>query len=257
MSSKSTTQDMVPGRGEKGKSTPIGTSLFVGLRGIDPFLQRYILLSTPFATLLPKISLSAPSPPPTGDLTLPFAPGMTPFQSLIWTMSIGSAVKQIFWILYLSKEPMYPQGSLFICAFNTLFNTANSLLFTLQPPAQWYPWQIYIGAAFYASGILIETISEIQRKAFKDAKGNEGKPYSGGLFSLARSINYGGYTLWRGGYALAAGGPVWGAIAGCLMAWDFTSRAIPVMDEYCSKRYGAQWERVKQKVPYVLLPYIY
>ena len=50
------------------------------------------------------------------------------------------------------------------------------------------------------AGILLELVSELQRKRFKDDPANKGKPYAGGLFSLARSINYGGYTLWRGGY---------------------------------------------------------
>lgn len=57
--------------------------------------------------------------------------------------------------------------------------------------------------------------------------------------------------------ALAAGGPSWGVLAGSLLAYDFASRAIPVMDEYCSKRYGADWVQVKRKVPYKLLPFVY
>ncbi len=57
--------------------------------------------------------------------------------------------------------------------------------------------------------------------------------------------------------AFAAGGPAWGLLAASLLAYDFASRAIPVMDEYCSKRYGADWAQVKKKVPYALLPFVY
>lgn len=57
--------------------------------------------------------------------------------------------------------------------------------------------------------------------------------------------------------ALAAGGPAWGILAGSLLAYDFASRAIPEMDEYCSERYGADWVELKKKVPYRLLPVVY
>ncbi len=115
-------------------------------------------------------------------------------------MSIGSALKQIIWILYISNEPMYPGGASMICAFNTVFNSINSLLATASLPHQYLPQQVYLGGAMYLVGIFLELVSELQRKRFKDDPANKGKPYAGGLFSLARSINYGGYTLWRGGY---------------------------------------------------------
>ena len=57
--------------------------------------------------------------------------------------------------------------------------------------------------------------------------------------------------------ALAAGGPAWGIFAASFLAYDFATRAIPVMDDYCSKRYGKGWEEVKKKVPYALLPFVY
>lgn len=116
---------------------------------------------------------------------------------------------------------------------------------------------MYIGAAMFVIGILVEPIAEVQRKQFKDDPKNQGKPYAGGLFGLARSINYGAYTIWRAGFALAAGGPVWAAVVGGFFFWDFSTRAIPVMEEYCTKRYGKQYEEVKRKVPYKLIPWIY
>ena len=187
----------LPGRGEY-KNTPLGTSLFVGLRAIDPLLQRYILLSNPLATFFPSLGLSQSSLRP--GLGSALSIGLTPFQSVFWAMSIGSALKQIIWILYVSNEAMYPASSLMICAFNTLFNSINSMLATADLPYQYRPQQIYVGGALFAIGILTELVSELQRKRFKDDPTNKGKAYSGGLFSLARSINYGGYTLWRGGY---------------------------------------------------------
>ncbi|EEB94925.1 hypothetical protein MPER_06187, partial [Moniliophthora perniciosa FA553] len=63
-----------------------------------------------------------------------------------------------------------------------------------------------------------------QRKRFKDDVRNVGKPYTGGLFGLARHINYGGYMLWRTGFAIAA------------------------------EKYGIAWTNYKRQVPYKLLP---
>lgn len=144
-----------------------------------------------------------------------------------------------------------------VAVFNTIFNSASSLIFTASPPAQFFPYQVYIGTAMYIVGISLETVSEVQRKRFKDKPENAGKAYTGGLFSLARHINYGGYTLWRGGYALAAGGPVWAALMTTFFAYDFVTRGVPVLDQYCSKRYGQLWLKFKEQVPYRLLPGIY
>jgi steroid 5-alpha reductase family enzyme len=154
---------------------------------------------------------------------------------------------------------MYPSGAIFIALFNTINNTLNTLAFTIAAanPTYLSPYSIYIGAALYTIGILVETISEVQRKRFKDKPENKGKAYAGGLFSLARNINYGGYTLWRSGMALAAGGPIWGSLVFAFFTWDFSTRAIPVLEEYCRNKYGEQYKRIEKEVPYRLFPGIY
>ena len=86
------------------------------------------------------------------------------------------------------------------------------------------------------AGILTETISEIQRSQFKKDPANAGKPYSGGMFGWARNINYGGYLLWRTGFALAAGGPVSALIVGAFFYQNFVTSSIPELDDYCQKR---------------------
>jgi hypothetical protein len=198
-------EDMI-NRGARGKSTstPFGTTLFVGLRALDPLLQRLILQSDPLANWH---SRSAPSG---GDLIRTGGLDLTPFQTVVWAMGVGSAVKQIYWILVTAKEPMYTSGAVLISIFNTVNNGLNTLLFTLAGSnPTWSPLSLYVGAALYTVGILVEPIAETQRKIFKDKPENKGKAYSGGLFGMARNINYGAYTIWRGGMALAAGGPIW------------------------------------------------
>jgi hypothetical protein len=99
----------------------------------------------------------------------------------------------------------------------------------LSPP-------IAVGLAAYALGLSVEAISEFQRKAFKQDPKNKGKPYGGGLFSLATNVNYGAYTIWRAAYALTCGGFVWGATTFTFFFWDFVTRGVPVLDEYMCQR---------------------
>ena len=44
----------------------------------------------------------------------------------------------------------------------------------------------YAGLALFLAGAAVETVSELQRKAFKEDPANRGKVFTGGLFSLAR-----------------------------------------------------------------------
>ncbi|CAF3596345.1 unnamed protein product [Rotaria sp. Silwood1] len=86
---------------------------------------------------------------------------------------------------------------------------------------------------------------------------NKGKNYSGGLFSLARHINYGGYTLWRTGLALTSGNYWLAALQFFGHTWDFTMRAVPSLNEHCSKKYGDSWKKFERDVPYILFPYVW
>jgi hypothetical protein len=109
--------DYVPqGRTE---STPLGTTIFCGLRALDPLLQRSLLLSTPLASLAPYFGRSAANPPPAGgDVIMTAGLNLTPFQVVIWGMSVGSAVKQIFWLLTISNEVSEMMEVSFVYAFD-------------------------------------------------------------------------------------------------------------------------------------------
>ncbi len=169
--------------------------------------------------------------------------GLSPYRLILLSMAVGSTVKQIYWLLYISKEEFPPSSALVVAAFNSFFNSVNSLLFTCAlTSASTYPDTIFpqnrllVGASLYILGILLEMVSETQRKLFKDDPANKGKHYGGGLFSFARHINYTGYTLWRTGYAIASSGWVWGGMVGGLALSDWLTRGIPALDNYCQKR---------------------
>lgn len=253
--SEKESKDLVK-RGQYG-SSPLATTVFVGLRALDGLIiQRALQVLNPLPALLVKLGFDAPPPAPSGGLPLAMSDhALTPFQAIVWGMSVATSVKHIVWMLYTSKEQMDVSAAVLICVFNTVLNSMNTMAFSLAAVnPTWSSRVLYASIPIFATGLVVETYAEFQRKWFKDDPKNKGKPFSGGLFAYARSINYFGYTLWRGAMAMATGGPVWGAFVAGFFSYDFTSRAIPMMDEYCSKRYGAQWEQVKKKVPYGFCP---
>lgn len=177
-------------------------------------------------------------------------------------MAVGSAVKQNIWVTALSGEPMDVKSAIAVGAFNTICNGLNNYAFLLTSTSasidSTFPQpQLIVGSVLYVTGILTELVAEIQRKRFKKDPKNKGKPYTGGLWTFARHINYGAYTIWRAGYAMAAGGWVMGAIVGACFLSDFATRAVPILNEYCEKRYGDDWEQFKKQTKYRLIPGIY
>lgn len=100
--------DNVTGRGKTGFSLA-GTSLFTCLRSLDPFLQYSILRSAPLTYLLLKLNLPFPTPPPNSPI-VSFT-GLGSVQSLLWYMSIGSSVKQIFHMVFIFKERKRAHGT--------------------------------------------------------------------------------------------------------------------------------------------------
>lgn len=259
--------DLIP-RGSY-KPSPFGRSLFVSLRAIDPLIQYAILSRHAGISWIPQL-LGGVLLPATGAASFwrPATTGalhvLPPYQSLLLFMSIGSMLKQCYWTLAIGKEEFLPSSAVFIAGFNILMDSLNSALAlwtrtSLNPSASTVPEllqtpYIAVGLALFLTGIFTETYSEIQRSRFKDDKRNKGKPYAGGLFGLARNINYTGFTLWKTGYALVAAGPIFGVVIGAMHLYDFSQRAVPILDEYCAKRYGHDWQNVKKKVPSVLIP---
>ncbi|KAE8449022.1 hypothetical protein EG329_008610 [Mollisiaceae sp. DMI_Dod_QoI] len=247
-------------RGKYG-STPLSNTIFIGLRTADLFLQYGILakgLADPLLNLLHVTQ--TPNLAPAVAFGLPLKP------LLMLAMAAGSTLKQSYWAIFISKEQLPAQNSFIISTFNTLLNSINSMLALTAAANAFLPSVLtktddhgasiflILSSVSYLLGLFMEAVSETQRKAFKDDPKNAGKLYTGGLFSLARHINYGGYTIWRASYALAAGGWIWGGISAAWFTYDFTQRAIPILDHYCTTRYGASWVEYKKKTPYLLVP---
>ncbi|KAJ3781658.1 hypothetical protein GGU11DRAFT_472461 [Lentinula aff. detonsa] len=255
-------------RGSSSSPTPFSRSVFVFFRALDLPLQYSIISSRALAAPLIR-ELGGASIPPTGRplYLLGTNTGLSPQRAILFGMAIGSVVKQSHWAMFISREPMPTGASAAVGVFNAFSNAINMILFTnAATSALAYPTvdgdetklsvPTLVGLGMYALGMVLEWGSELQRLRFKKNPINKGRVYSGGLFGLARHINYGGYVLWRGGFALAAAGWTWGAIVGGFHIWNFVSSSIPELDEYCSNRYNEQWAQYKRAVPYKLFPFI-
>ncbi|TVY34538.1 hypothetical protein LOCC1_G007779 [Lachnellula occidentalis] len=252
-------------RGVK-RASPFGTSLFVGLRTLDVLIQYGILARGLADPLLNRLPISNAPTSPASFIAL----GL-PLKSLVVLgMAATTALKQIYWVLCISQEEMPVTAALPIAGANILFNSPSSILCMTTAASHFAPAflttaneqtglspLVLMGTFTFVLGTVVELASEIQRRDFKDDARNKGKPYTGGLFKLARHINYGAYSLMRAGYAVAAGGWIWGALIATFFFRDFATRGVPILDEYCAERYGAAWGEFKKKVAWKLVPGIY
>jgi protein-S-isoprenylcysteine O-methyltransferase Ste14 len=227
------------------RPSPLGSSIFVCLRSLDVFIQYRILakgLANPLLNIL-HVSRISTNSAPIVVLGLPLQP------LILLAMAAGSAIKHNYWQICVSEQEMPPSMGFAVGLFNMVNSTLNSIMSLTALSSYLLPSFVsstdnsttlpplfILGTVSYTVGILLETISEVQRRNFKNDPKNEGKLYTGGLFSLARHINYGGYTVWRAGYALAAGGVIPGVLVAAFFGYDFISRGIPLLDRYCSER---------------------
>ncbi|KAF7198310.1 putative O-methyltransferase ustE [Pseudocercospora fuligena] len=182
-----------------------GTIIFVTLRLLDLPLQWYLLRSGLGIEILRKLGAT---PVTTSSSTPITFLGLSPYHTLIFALAVGSSAKQIYWKLFIGEQLFAPGFATVVSVYNTLLNSFNTLLalwaYTSQQPAEqqsfgpmlvFPPDSVKVGKLLFGVGMYLEWYSEIQRKEFKKDERNRGKPYSGGLWSLARNINYGGKHL--------------------------------------------------------------
>ena len=229
---------------------PLAKAIFVGLRAADAALQFSILQRGWGTSLIQSLGGSVVPFATPRDPSIAFL-GLGPYPAIMAALAAGSSLKHIIHAVGIGETAMSPGAAIAIASFNTIGNTLNTLfsIWAVTSAAPQMATQsasltdvitssptLMFGLGLYTVGICTELGSEIQRKIFKDKPENKGKPYGGGLFGLATHINYGGYTLWHAGYATAAAGLPWGALVGALAFYDFTTRAIPALDGYCTDR---------------------
>jgi protein-S-isoprenylcysteine O-methyltransferase Ste14 len=258
--------DPLPSRGRRGPGTA-GAFSFCGLRALDPLLQ-YSLLA-PLSSALSIFSAfgsstSAPSlawgaSPALDSLSINL--NLSPAATVLFSMSILSALRQIYWHLFISLEPLPAgfDGAAGFAAFNTFCNTLNTLLyvyFATKNPT-WSTSVLLASAAGYVVGAFLETATDQQLGWFRKDPNNKGKPHSGGLSSLARHMNYTGYIIWRIAYGVAGGGLL---AAGFYVPWFlfvFVTISVPTLEHYLVKKYGDSYKKIQEQTPWKLFPYIW
>ncbi|KAJ9267096.1 hypothetical protein DTO212C5_6161 [Paecilomyces variotii] len=249
------------------KFSTAGTATWIGLRVLDPFIQYNLLFRGAGDNILTRIGVTTTSSVLAGSSSALSKP-----RYILLGMSAAAVVKHIYWILGLNQEYFPPSFATFISAFNLAFDTtATFLLLSSKTSAALsepqisipytnglsLPFNVVVGTLMFSAGLLVETVAEVQRKWFKKDPKNKGKIFTGGLWRLARHINYGAYTIWRGGYMLAAGGWAPCVILMAFLLRDFLSNSIRGMDKYMGGKYSEQWEEYKARVPWLMFPGIF
>jgi len=189
-------------RGNKAPSV-LGTTTFVGCRALDPLLQYNILYHGTGQRVLEVLGSSgfAQGPAAHTGVSLIDSLQLSPYRLALFGMAVTSSVKHVFWKLAIGEESMDATTGVAVGLFNTVFNSANSLFAVCKATSiaygngegpNWQGWPmtpLVVGGSLFTVGILLETVAEIQRKAFKNKKENAGKPYTGGLWAFSRHIN--------------------------------------------------------------------
>ncbi|GLV64272.1 hypothetical protein Bmyc01_29420 [Bacillus mycoides] len=114
---------------------------------------------------------------------------------------------------------------------------------------------LVIGWMLFLGGSILNTVSELLRKPFKDNPANQGKLYTGGLFKYAIHINYLGDCLWVLGLALISNN-IYSLLIPLGLFIVFVFDYIPKSDDYLQNKYGEQFTVYKQKTK-KLIPFIW
>lgn len=227
-----------------------GTLAFVAIRALDPLIQYSLLARGLGVGLITGLggSVLSQSPPSTTGIAAIDSLGLSPYRLAILGMSCASSLKHIIWKSYIGEQYMGLGLAAAVGTLHTIGSTVNSLLFLCRATSAatasgegpyssgWPGVRLVLGLGLFTVGVVVELTSELQRKSFKDKPENKGKPHTTGLFSLARHINYTGYTLWRAGYGIACSGYIFGTCIGAMAYREFSLRAVPALGAYCEKR---------------------
>lgn len=249
-------KDFVP-RGNKSPS-PFNTTLYLSMRAIDCYWQYMVLSRSCGSSLIEYLGGTViPTPPPliTG-IPLVDKLGLSGFRLALLAMNVAACLKHFWFVLRVAEEAWTFAGAVVVGLDNIFFDTLNNFLFlwATASAASGPAGETLAGLALFAVGIGAECVCEVDRKLFKSDPRNKGKPFTNRFFAVVRHPNYTAFTVWRAGLAVATSGATWGlAIAGFFL-WDFSFRAVPALDEYCTKRVSLPASHDAGRLPVNLLP---
>ena len=109
------------------RPSPLGTSIFVGLRAADVVLQYSILQRGWASQLIQSLGGSVVPFAAPRDPALTYL-GLGPYLAILSALALGSSAKHIAWILGTSEQEMTPSFAVLVGFINTFLNTTNTLL---------------------------------------------------------------------------------------------------------------------------------
>jgi protein-S-isoprenylcysteine O-methyltransferase Ste14 len=182
----------------------------------------------------------------------PAAPGDPARRLLLFATGVLLWLRMSFTALYLLQRRFGWGEMVPVTAATALYQVGFALLGAgTRTPLSWLDAP---GILLVLLGSALNTGSELQRKRFKDDPANRGRLFTGGLFRLARHVNFFGDTLWALGWALLTRN-AWALLIPLLLAVGFVWFQIPILSRYLAGRYGnayREWAgRSKRFIPFV------
>jgi len=116
-------------------------------------------------------------------------------------------------------------------------------------------WLDLVALVLLLLGAYLNSVSEIQRKVWKEDTRNKGKCYTKGLFHYSMHINYFGDTVLFTGWCLFTYN-FWTLGLPLLMALMFIFFHIPGLDSHLLSRYGSEFKLYSEKTK-IFIPFIY
>ncbi len=170
----------------KSKSIPQKITIVV-LELLLLYVSYWILFLNGGTVLLNKIGIDE-------------SPGNLAVRTVIFVFSIIVFIRITFTLFYLLKRNIPWEESISVPFAFALYYIGFALLgYGRAMPLDWID---IFALGIFIFGSSINTISELQRHAWKQQPQNKGKLYTRGLFHYAMHINYFGDLLWVTAYAL-------------------------------------------------------
>jgi len=99
-------------------------------------------------------------------------------------------------------------------------------------------------------------VADHSKYLFRQKARNDGKIYTGGVFSIVRHPNFLGFFV-RVALATACGGLVLGAAVFAMFVNLFVKTCVPCLEGYLSSKYGRQWDLFKDRVKWKVFPAVF
>ncbi len=178
--------------------------------------------------------------------------GNSAVRSITFIFSLIVFFRMTFMMFYLLKRKIPWEESISVPMAFALYYIGFSLLaYNRTTPIE---MSDYVAIAIFLLGSFLNTFSELQRHFWKKHPENQGKLYTGNLFSYSMHINYFGDLLWVSAYAIVTRN-LYAAPIPIFLFCFFACYNIPKLDAYLAEKYKEQFvvyrKKTKKFIPFV------